>query len=84
MPINFSQLFFGERRPLTLNKGESFILQEDFSALKKYTQTLWDFLPIPICYTNSTFDILDVDKNFEIFSKYQGVLSLRQVHHRAQ
>lgn len=40
-------------------------LLNDLKQLEIYIKAFWEFLPIPVCYTNPAFNILDFSKSFE-------------------
>lgn len=44
--------------------------QEDLASLELYIRSLWEFLPLPVCYLNTKYFILQVNKRFAEFSGY--------------
>ncbi len=48
-------------------------LSNDLNQLERYNNAFWEFLPIPVCYTNPVFNILDFSK---IFEKLLGLESI--------
>jgi len=46
------------------------ILSEDLETLSDYTKSLWQFLPLPLCYINPLGFILDANQSFETFSSW--------------
>lgn len=48
------------------------LLLEDLMQLESYVRAFWEFLPIPICYVNPAFNIIDAGKKFEQFSGFEA------------
>src|SRR4030043_2068947 len=49
------------------------IISEDLSILESQIEGLWQFLPIPICFANSVFSIINASKALEDILGCKGV-----------
>jgi PAS domain S-box-containing protein len=54
-------------------RGDKDLLTEDLSDLEGYIDDLWLFLPIPVCFVNSAFNILNASKALEDITNYKGI-----------
>jgi len=45
----------------------------DLKILENYVQELWHFLPIPVCFLNPGFNIINASKALEEISGYKGL-----------
>lgn len=52
------------------SKDKTEVLTKDLRMLQRYIETLWRFLPIPICDVNGAFVIINVDRKFAEFFGY--------------
>ena len=55
---------------MALKNREQEQTQEDLINLELYIRSLWEFLPLPLCYLNPQCFILQVNKKFTEFSSY--------------
>ena len=55
---------------LKSNNKANFQLSESIVQLESYIRDFWKFLPLPICYLNPLYLILDADQEMEKFSGY--------------
>jgi PAS domain S-box-containing protein len=58
------------KKPIREDKD---LLMEDLSDLEGYIDDLWLFLPIPVCFVNSAFNILNASKTLEDITNYRGI-----------
>lgn len=54
-------------------KENSGPLLNDLAQLENYVRAFWEFLPLPICYVNPAFNIIDVSRALEEFSGFKAV-----------
>ncbi len=52
------------------NLNEQISLTDDLNQLESYIRDFWQFLPIPVCYVNPLFNIIDVDVSLNKISGY--------------
>lgn len=54
-------------------KKDQGLLLEELKDLEGYIDDLWLFLPIPVCFVNTAFKILNVSKALEDATGYKGL-----------
>lgn len=47
-------------------------LTDELTQLKSDIKAFWEFLPVPVCYTDFAFNILNASKSFEVFSGFKN------------
>jgi PAS domain S-box-containing protein len=56
-----------------MTEEETQLLQENLNQLEDYIRSFWEFIPIPICYLNPAFNIIEISKSFEKLSGFSAV-----------
>jgi len=62
-----------EKENKNSQRREIKLLLEDLKTLESYAEDLWHFLPIPVCLTNPSFNIVNASKALEENSGYKGL-----------